>query len=465
MSDVVEDPAELDIKHFSDGSETKRSTSTLPEPTTPTDEYEDITLSTVANSPTRSYLDTSVAFWPDASTIHEPVAVRAPQRRGEDPMQFLLVEEKSMNMRLNELIIKHAEASKRGVSTKNIRENITRCFKSLGLVYQAMSELYETQVQQREQLLKAFKGWESAKRVLNANIEEIKSVNSTEGQRLGQLQSESKELDDEIEDLERRLDQLKNKRKLLRTEIVRSQSVIESRTSSHLEALKEIQDAERDVVKRLFEDRTVVLEQRPASMIGSFLTRITAQSLPQVSNYDPDQIIDIIERQVDSLKDSKVEYASKEKLFEESLLIWTSTSERLSDLEHSLKVTLKSQRSDTQDSTKLKLQSLLSDGLEFLQSRANDFKNMNDVLRTLFQTEIYILRTGIQMLEPKKRASPQPLLTPGKITIAEPTLSTSPRENVAAVATYAPSASLGNRLKDNLSGRRSSPRDKNDKKD
>jgi hypothetical protein len=509
FNDVIDDPAELDIKHFSDESaEMRKTPSTIQteihEPRTPTEDYEDITISRAMDPQNHRRQqqigqEQSVAFWTEGSeslynttfsksklSASQSLIRTIPLPRGnhvDDPIQYLLLEEKSTNMRLNELLLKHSQASKKGISTRTIRDRIARCFKSLGQIYQATAELYDAQMKQRVQILESFKHWEDARRMLNGNIEEIKSDNNIEGHRLRQLEEESNTIDEEIKELEKRLSQLKSKKKVLSTEIERSQSVIESRTSSHLEALKQIDDSERDVIKRLFDDRSLVAqvskmmvnEQRPASMLGSFLTRFSPQTYPQVSDYDPDQIIDIIERQVESLKDTIRDYEEKDKVYEESLIIWESTSEILSDLEHNLKITLNSQTKDTPDSTKQKLKSLLAKALEILNTRMDSIKNMNDILKTLFQTEIFILQTGIHMLEPKvevpkDRTSPLFVPPPRTISAAEATLSTSPPQSIVGVNanTFTPTTSLGNRLKDNLTGKRStsiSEKNKSGKKD
>lgn len=522
---LVDDPARLDIKHFSDESvETRKSKSpstmqTEPrEPTTPTDDYEDITISramgtrpfqpnSLPSQPQQSrrlpntlhgaYMDASVAFWPEGSQSTMPlydtqllpsqlhpedtlqtgvgnISIPVITEQGDDPMKYLLVEEKSLNMRLNDLMMKHSRASKKGVSTRLIRDNISRCFRSLSMVYQAVTELYDAQKNQKTTILDSFKEWEAAKKTLNANIEDIQSTNNEEGLRLRHLEQQSRDIDNEVDKLEMRLQQLKAKKKVLSTEITRSQSVIESRTSSHLESLKQIETAEKSVVTKLFANggafvaqQMAINEQRPASMLGSFLTRFAPQSYPQVSNYDPDQVIDIIERQLQLLTDGVDNYSTKEKVYEESLVIWENISEVLLNLEHDLKVALKSQTSDSTESTKMKLQSYITKTLELLQSRMDSIKDMNDILKNLFQTEISILQTGLQMIDPKLKfkpihevSSPQPpLITKPamrKPSIAEPTLSTSPPERAvnAGVGPFIPSTSLGNRLKDTLTGKK-----------
>ena len=528
VTELVDDPSQLDIRHFSDAlSEMKKSkskspstTHTIQEPTTPTDEYEDITLSRAMGSqrmrrtnrsvrtplsddqlPVQQhhFMDHSIGLWPEGSQslpLYDSLTRSSLQRNVDDiamgtsdiqtdePLKYLLGEEKSLNLRLNDLMMKHLEASKGGTSSQYIRENVLRSFKSLALVYQAITELYNTQISQKQAVLNSFKEWETTRRLLTLEVEDIQSTNNAEGQRLRQLQDQLQDLDLEISNLETRLKQLRSKKKALNLEITRSQSVIESRTSSHLQSLKDIDRAERDVVAKLFAGRATAtpINDGPfpkSSMLGSFLTRFTSQSLPRESNYDPVQIIDIIERQVQTLSDASHDYSIKEKVYEHSLLIWENACQILSDLENDLKLTLKSQTGALSNNAviKAKLQSLLQDSLQLLKSRVNDVSKMNDILKQLLQTEIHTLETGLTMLGPKaveakgsslSRNTTTPsqrvkLPTARTLSKAEPTLSTSPPElnniglNASPIA-LATKPSLGTRLKDNLAGKKSSNR-------
>lgn len=457
-------------------------------------------LSSLAEDAIYTGEDGSHALWPESqhnTTIMQPQsqyfnngAIDDPTLRGfqkpsshifrdlnssnTDSLQYLLTEEKGLKVRLQELLSMHADISAKGMSTHRVRRLIGDAFKSLEFVYQGMRELYEAQYRRRVEILRTFELWQSTKTSLLEEVKEIRSLDHDEGRRLAQLKEEHLSVDEDIKKLEQRLKQLKDKKSVLKGEIDQVESIIDSRSSSHMEQLREIERSEKLAIVKLSEEKSMVSQMSQmdlndqTSMLGSFLMRFGAQSYVQpASMLSPEQVIEIVKRQVASFQDGVNDFLNKETVFKESQLIWEDMSDVISTLEKDLAVTLKSQTSDAPPSaTNAKIESLLTKTLTTLEERVESLEPMNDILKSLFNTEITTLKKAIRLVDPQKakqadfRPSPQPAHTaPARPTfvtssLSEPSVSTSPPDvpvrTFTSTGKTSRTGSFGNRLKDNL---------------
>lgn len=417
----------------------------------------------------------------------------------QDPLSFLMSQEKLIQAQLQRNIKSHTEVSKKGLSSRSIRLNIQNCLKSLSSVYQSIGELYLRERKRKSIILNSFERWEKNKKYLTDKVQEIRSDNNEEGYRLKQLLNESGTVDEEIEQLEKRLNQLKEKKKVLKNEIAQSQSVIESRTSSYLESLREVEKVERDAIIKLSQERSIEsglsdlslgfpvegLQATQRSGLKSFLMNMSASIQQSFSDVNAEPVIEMVQRQIASYGDCIQVFHSKETSFEEASVIWANVSGTLNNLESTLSRLLGKQSTENKsiEDVKTKIVGHLREIQDILQERLKAIKNMNEVLKSLIKTEISILDMGIGMIAPDQRRpelnSPQestppkphspPAINPtvAKFTISDKALASSPADATLAVGagSFAPSVSLKSQLKSGLFKKDSSTNGKQTKRD
>lgn len=418
----------------------------------------------------------------------------------QDPLSFLMSQEKLIQSQLQRNIKSHTEVSKKGLSSKSIRLNIENCLKSLASVYQSIGELYMREKKRKSIILNSFERWEKNKKYLTNKVQDIRSDNNEEGYRLKQLLNEAGTVDEEIEQLEKRLNQLKEKKKVLKNEIAQSQSVIESRTSSYLESLREVEKVERDAIIKLSQERSIEsglsdlslgfpvadgLQAGQRSGLKSFLMNMSASIHQSFSDINADPVIEMVQRQIASYGDCINSFHAKEISFDEASVIWANVSGILNNLEGTLSRLLGKQSTDTKsiEDIKTRIVDHLRETQDILQERLESIKSMNEVLKSLIRTEISILDMGIGMIAPDQRKpqieSPQsspppkqpspPTINPtvAKFTISDKALASSPVDATLAVGagSFAPSVSLKSQLKSGLFKKDFTRDDKQTKRD
>ena len=335
----------------------------------------------------------------------------------QDPLSFLMSQDKVINLHLQQNIKSHAEVSKKGLSSKSIRHNIENCLKSLSSVYQSIAELYQKEQKRKSIILKSFEKWEQNKKILNEKVQDIRSENNTEGYRLTQLLKESTTVDEEIESLEKRLKQLKEKKKVLGNEIAQSQSIIESRSSSYLESLREIEKVEKNAIIKLSHERSIESGLSNSSLgfpignntrqkfgLKNFLRSFSTPLDSTFDEVDAAPVIELIERQIDTFKDCIDDYKLKETSYEEAFIIWADISTILNGLETTIYDILQ-QNGSSKDDIKSKIVDNLTQTQKLLIERLDSINNMNGQLKSLIHTEISILDMGIKMIQPDHKSN------------------------------------------------------------
>ncbi|ODV93725.1 hypothetical protein PACTADRAFT_51484 [Pachysolen tannophilus NRRL Y-2460] len=170
----------------------------------------------------------------------------------EDPSHFLKTQEAIILSELNETIMKHSIVLSKGHGRiNNIRNKILNYLNQLNEIHQAMNEIYNTEKSNRLIILKTFENWENKKKLLLEKINDIKSDKNEQGIKFKNLYTESISIDEEINELEQKLKNLKSKRSLIRNELQNTQSIIESRSSSYIESLQVIENNERKAIAKL----------------------------------------------------------------------------------------------------------------------------------------------------------------------------------------------------------------------
>ncbi|CCH43532.1 hypothetical protein BN7_3084 [Wickerhamomyces ciferrii] len=349
------------------------------------------------------------------SYISQPFDTSIKQRSlNNDPLSYLVSQEQNIETQLQKNVDSHYDISKKGLSSKKIRRNILNCLDTKRNVYDAIIEIYNVELNRKKLILKAFKGWEHNKLLLNHKIEEIRTSESGKGLRLNQLLDESRSVDNEMQQLENRLLQLKDKKKVLKNEITQSQSIIESRASSYIETLQDLQKEENDAIVAISKEKTI--ESGLSNMIEN--DDFTNQSIFSMKYYlgkfapklpdagkisiDSSQIIEVVARQSESFKDHIDDYSKKRENMNQGSIIWQDITNDLNLLEDNIS-NLLNQQSKTKGlsvETSSKALELLTKSVDHLTERRISLKQMDHVLRKLVENEISILKQGIHMIDP-----------------------------------------------------------------
>ncbi|KAH3685930.1 hypothetical protein WICPIJ_003084 [Wickerhamomyces pijperi] len=338
---------------------------------------------------------------------------------GSDPLPHLFQEEKVLNENLEKLIRSHKEVLQNGTSARQIRSKILETLRSLFYLNQAFVEIYSKESLRKTGILNSFQKWEQAKTTLREEIDDIESVDNEHGKRLKQLTEESNNVQTEIQNLEKRLAQLKEKKAVVDKEKDRCQSVIDSRTSQHYEKLSQIENYERLAVVQL------TAEQDPSrngttnhtdspmtfSIILSKLSIIKQQN--QIDATPEEQLSRLIESltlQQSSISDKITKYSQLEQTYNETQIVWSDLVETLDSLESELQMVMRSRltspdNEDGTDQMKGKIMDVLKRYKGALRQREEELKlNQSTkedmrVLKGLVGTEMAVLDKGIKMLE------------------------------------------------------------------
>lgn len=401
----------------------------------------------------------------------------------QDPLSFLMSQEKSISSHLQKNIKSHSEISKKGLSSKYVRHQSENYLKSLASIYQSIVELYEKELKRKSIILSSFERWEQDKNRITNKVKEIRSDKNQEGHRLKQLIEESSIVDDEIDQLEKRLKQLKEKKNVLKNEITQSQSIIESRSSSYLESLRKIENVEREAIMRLSQECSIESGLSNSSLgfpigannkktqtfgLKSFLMKFSSDSSHSYDEIDAGPVIEMLQRQVASFKDCIESFNSKKINFEEASIIWENVTSVLNSLEVKISTILQNQSKNNEsiDQSKGKIIEHLTQTQDLLIERLDSIKNMNESLKDLILTEISVLDMGINMIDPgarkplpqtteldtkSKSGSPHAINpTIAKFSISEKALASSPPHATLAVGSGSFNSSNSGSLKSQL---------------
>lgn len=318
----------------------------------------------------------------------------------ESVIKGLLNEEKIISKGIDGLIKIHSQVSKTGKSTKTLRHDLTQYFKSLGMLYQSLAELYDKETQRNSNILSTFNKWDHDKEQINDKLKEIRSDEREEGHKLVQLNNELISINNEIIEQEKRLKQLKENRKALKSEIIRTESVIESRSSPYIEELRNIESEEKRKIQELTDEKTIYSSNNNSQNfnISSLLSKFNNLNVNEKVN--PNLVIETIARQVESFKDRTNTYRSQELVFQETSLIWENISDLLDQLEFDMQSTLTS-NSNNESLIKIKIINILNQSYESLLSlqKSLNIEN-NPILQQLFNTEIGTIKQSLQILNP-----------------------------------------------------------------
>ena len=191
------------------------------------------------------------------------------ESRGKrSPAEFLNEVNQELERRLERTLFDHESALTGGDPKLNkFREAISSAFKQLSENHLALCELYYKDLKQFESVHRKFQRWsDKRERILN-DIVSVKSENSEYGHKLGELLDQSKGIDLQIDDLENKLRYLRQKKTILDSEIQKTSSVLESKTSKAADVFRSLERKGHQLIlnfcelQRFSEEDTMALIQ------------------------------------------------------------------------------------------------------------------------------------------------------------------------------------------------------------
>lgn len=194
-------------------------------------------------------------FSPTASFSLGNLTLSTNTIRDDSPSEHILRNNALITRELHKNIKLHKRALKKGDTHLNrIRESIAHNFKQLSENHYALLEIYAKENSRLERLLDTFFIWDQRRSVILEKIQRIKGSDSSEGSKLTVLLDESASIDEQISQLEAHIAKLKSKKQVIASEIDMTTSVLESKTSVHVQ---EFRNLEAEVQKGISEVLTV----------------------------------------------------------------------------------------------------------------------------------------------------------------------------------------------------------------
>ncbi|RCK64591.1 Autophagy-related protein 28 [Candida viswanathii] len=160
----------------------------------------------------------------------------------ESPIEYLSNRVKLLTQQLLEDSMKYNSYLQNGSSNiYQLRNKIVQTYNQLSESYYSLSELYNKDINYAESLHDSFKKWDRQRSKVIAKVKSIKSDSNKHGAKLFDLLDESNEIDEEIQQLESKLEQLRAKKVLVNKEIEDTSSVLESRTAKYVDVFRNLE--------------------------------------------------------------------------------------------------------------------------------------------------------------------------------------------------------------------------------
>lgn len=196
------------------------------------------------------------------------------QRDQDSPLEYLQSKSMTHYKEIRKNIRNHRILLEQGSDKINkVRSMISQNFEHLSENFYSLNEIYSRDTAATEALLRSFESWDKKRDKILNKIKVIKSMDNKHGHKLGQLLERSADVDVEINDLEKRLESAKEKKRLLLLEIDKTSSVLESRTSKYVESFKRLEKQGQDAVADFFRlngmpdrDLNSVIKQQPVNV-------------------------------------------------------------------------------------------------------------------------------------------------------------------------------------------------------
>ncbi|VEU19970.1 DEKNAAC100492 [Brettanomyces naardenensis] len=168
-----------------------------------------------------------------------------------DPLHFLNKQEASHKQRLQQLEGIHEKSLSSGSNNVNAtRREILSILNDLSQGRQAMREIYTKNSSEKKAELERLSERESKKKELLHTIAAIET-NSSEGRTYKILLDKVGEVDTQIAELEAKLDNFKNQRRLISQELMETRSLLDAKVNAYVEVLKRLEISENSEIATL----------------------------------------------------------------------------------------------------------------------------------------------------------------------------------------------------------------------
>ncbi|CUM67906.1 uncharacterized protein PRCAT00005617001 [Priceomyces carsonii] len=175
----------------------------------------------------------------------------------------LLYRELASNVQLHKVALTNGDER-----LSKVRSMISQNFEQLAVAHHSLNELYMRDMTNTRKLYSDIQQWDLHRSKILEKIINIKSDKNRHGAKLTILLDETNAITQEISELEKRLEMLKLRKRLINSEIEETSSVLESRTSKYVTSFKELESNG----KELFKD-FLVLNGVPLLTVDNFIKK------------------------------------------------------------------------------------------------------------------------------------------------------------------------------------------------
>ncbi|KAG7664855.1 uncharacterized protein J8A68_001613 [[Candida] subhashii] len=235
------------------------------------------------------------SVYEDSIVFPRDFAVRNTNIQANDtsPIEYVSDKIKHQLQDLNRNSKFHAAFLKQGDDRLHaLRNSILNDYDQVSRNYYSLNELYSKDADYTERLYGAFKKWDQKRdKVLN-KIKDIKSPKSKHGSKMMDLLNKSIGIDQEIEELEQKLQTLKTRKQVVTKEIEDTSSVLESKTAKYINIFRNMEETGKEEMLSFLISNGVpsaeverIIKTVPVDV--TFLNNITPTTLDHSSVVNP----------------------------------------------------------------------------------------------------------------------------------------------------------------------------------
>lgn len=167
---------------------------------------------------------------------------------GESPLEHLQTQNDSLNGDMRKLIRLLKSTLTSGDDCTEIRESLVSELALLSENRYLLHEIYNKELAFVNALLANFENWDRRRSKVLRRIQSIKSEGNKHGKKLAGLLNKRSAIDDEIRQLESRIEILRANRGALNKEIDETSSVLESKSAKYVNLFRDLESQGRDAI-------------------------------------------------------------------------------------------------------------------------------------------------------------------------------------------------------------------------
>lgn len=166
----------------------------------------------------------------------------------ELPQVHLQGTNEMLQRQLRDLIRKHERLLSDGANCASARQSIGQLLNQLSENNVRLYEVYSSELEFTNQFSKKLIKWNSKRTSVLKKIKLIKSADNKYGTKLQGLLDQRREVDDEVEALQKRMQVLSSKKAILNSEIGETISVLESRSAKYVSLFRNLEKQGKEAV-------------------------------------------------------------------------------------------------------------------------------------------------------------------------------------------------------------------------